>query len=123
MDVAFSRAYPTCGHFANQRSSAWLRAPEFARLHFGAAQTLTRWVCKRIGVFAPPAKPTFSRLIKKNGKLPKLQLKKAALDTADATPPYSPRQRPVQAAGRCAKPVLHLRRLLSYRICHLSLFS
>jgi hypothetical protein len=79
---------------------------------------------QRIGVFAPRSKPNFSRLVTKKWKDAQISVeKKAALDTADATPAYSPSQRPVQAVSWHVKPPLDLRRLLSYRICHLPLFS
>jgi len=59
----------------------------------------------------------------KDGKMPKLQLKEAALDPADGTPPYSSSQRPIRLVSARGRPTMDLRRLLSSKSRHIPLFS
>jgi len=55
--------------------------------------------------------------------MPKLQLKEAALDSADGTPPYSSSQRPIRQVSGRGRPTMDLGRLLSGKSRHIPLFS
>jgi hypothetical protein len=68
MDAAFSRFINNCNHHLNHQSFTGLRATGFARLYSVSAKTLSQCACERIGVFAPPSMPSFSRLIEKKWK-------------------------------------------------------
>jgi len=55
--------------------------------------------------------------------MPKLQLKKAALDPADGTPPYSSSQRPIRPVGGRGRPTIGLRRLFIRQISSYTAFQ